>query len=138
MKCHICKKQREFLKYASGKLACRSCSAYEEFKNILSFYKYPSWLVWVTYKLGNLTASKPEDTQKRIQEINQSFEARKNIPFLAKTMLNYKWYFKNGGNVSLARVDELKRRRMAPDGNGEVVLRDKFMGRITDRVAQNY
>lgn len=49
--------------------------------------------------------------------------------------VNYKYYSKNNGNVSLARVNAFKGRVLAPDGKGEVVMKDKF-GRITDRLAR--
>lgn len=51
-----------------------------------------------------------------------------------KDTVNYKNYFKNQGNVSALRVEEFKRRCIAPHGNGEVVLKTRF-GRITDTLA---
>lgn len=48
--------------------------------------------------------------------------------------INFKNYKNNNGNVSKARINEMKRRAMAPDGNGEVILKSKF-GRYTDKKA---
>ena len=54
--------------------------------------------------------------------------------FYAVSTVNYKDYKKNGGNVSLARVNAIKNRCLAPDGNGEVVQRGRD-GRPTDKRA---
>lgn len=51
--------------------------------------------------------------------------------------VNFKWYGKNGGNVPKKRIEMIKSRRICPDGNGEVVMTNKF-GKITDRKAVNY
>ena len=62
---------------------------------------------------------------------------KKEILWGVNPTVYFKWYYKNGGNVSANRVEEYKRRCLAPHGNGEVVMRTKF-GRVTDRLAVNY
>lgn len=57
--------------------------------------------------------------------------------FLPVPTVNYKYYFKNNGNVSANRIKMVKARKLCPDGNGEVVMRDRS-GKITDRLAYNY
>lgn len=64
-----------------------------------------------------------------------SFE--KNRVFSIVDTINLRFYYKNRGNVSLARINEIKSRCLHPDGNGEVVTKNKF-GKITDRIAVNY
>lgn len=48
--------------------------------------------------------------------------------------MNFREYKNNNGNVSRYRVEELKRRALAPDGNGEVIVKTKF-GKYTDKRA---
>ena len=45
--------------------------------------------------------------------------------------MNFRNYTNNNGNVSRARVELLKRRALAPDGNGEVIIKSKY-GKYTD------
>jgi len=59
------------------------------------------------------------------------------LNILAVSTMNYKDYHSNGGNVSVARVNEFRRRTLAPHGNGEVVLKNEF-GKITDKQVINY
>jgi len=56
--------------------------------------------------------------------------------FLPIETENFKHYHTNGGNVSKARVENFKRRRINRDysSKGEVVMADK-LGRITDKRA---
>lgn len=56
------------------------------------------------------------------------------FPYFKQTV-HYPNYFKNNGNVSKARCDMIRKRRLHPDGNGEVVLTDR-MGRPTNRLAK--
>ena len=66
------------------------------------------------------------------------FEASRpklNVPWFKET-LNFKHYHNHNGNVSKARIDMIKSRRLCPDGNGEVVITRN--GRVTDRNAENY
>ena len=57
--------------------------------------------------------------------------------FLVSDTINYKYYPKNGGNVSKARVEMMKSRYIVPDGNGEVAMKND-LGKRTDRKAYNY
>jgi len=48
--------------------------------------------------------------------------------------VNFKHYKSNGGNVAKNRVEQFKRRALAPDGSGEVIIKSQF-GKYTDRLA---
>ena len=76
-----------------------------------------------------------KDCQSRI-EFTQSAEKKSDV-FAVIPTENFKYYYKNGGNVSRARIEMIKSRRICPDGNGEVVTVNKF-GKYTDRKAVNY
>ena len=65
----------------------------------------------------------------------KDIEPRKQLPY-NKVMLNFKHYHNHNGNVSKARIDMIKSRRMHPDGNGEVVITRN--GKITSRNAEDY
>ena len=45
--------------------------------------------------------------------------------------------FAQNKNVSVNRINMIKRRKIHPDGNGEVVLRD-HAGKLTNRLASDY
>ena len=138
MNCHICKKRKESLKYTSGRLVCRSCYAFQEFTYRLDSYRFPSWYLKLVYFMGGFLAVKRDDSLKRdAGRINQDFESRRNSSFWARSTLNFKYYYKNGGNVSAARVAEHKRRYLVPDGNGEVCVKNE-LGKMTDKRAVNY
>ena len=138
MLCEICKKQSQSLKYSSGKFICRSCFNFQEFCYRLDSYRFPFWYLKAVYFMGGLIALKQDDSLRREHErINKSFESRRNVSFWARTTLNFKYYHKDGGNVSAARVAEHKRRYLVPDGNGEVCVKNG-LGKMTDKLAVNY
>ena len=60
-----------------------------------------------------------------------------NRAFLFVATENFKNYYKNGGNVSRARINMIKSRCMHPDGNGEVVIKSRS-GKPTNRRANEY
>lgn len=75
-------------------------------------------------------------SKEKIEEF-YCFECKKNnINFLPIDTINYKYYYKNKGNVSLNRIKMIKNRKLCPDGNGEVVMIER--NKITDKLAENY
>lgn len=51
--------------------------------------------------------------------------------------VNFRYYYKNKGNMSAARIKMMKSRYIVPDGNGEVAMKDS-LGRKTDKSSYNY
>lgn len=65
----------------------------------------------------------------------QTEEKSIDFPHFVETV-NFKHYYRNGGNVSKKRIEMVKSRRMHPEGKGEVVYTRN--GKVTDTRSVNY
>ena len=89
-----------------------------------------------------MTCDKCKETAYKLRCVHGKWFCKDCIPyessgsFMVVPTVNFKWYDKNGGNVSARRVEMVKNRCLAPDGNGEVVMKQN--GRVTDKRAYNY
>lgn len=132
MKCSYCKKQRDSYFPDDRGVVCSSCKEKVFFYNTNFYTGFPKWLLWITYRIGKILVT--VTPKKSVDVIKKDTPTNKPTFWFIETV-NFKDYQKNGGNVSRARVEEFRRRRLHPEGNGEVVLADKS-GRITDKRAK--
>ena len=66
------------------------------------------------------------------------YQVKKENTFHFAEMVNFKEYRKNGGNVSKARINMMKNRKLCREDMRTVIMLNPITGKQTDRRAYNY